>query len=176
MIDPRKFEALFKSPDFKRYLAEVALAVTGELDAEYKRVAGLIAEWDKRNNLVQQAAALQQGQAALANQTAAANKGHAERTSKLQTWEDGLKKREEELAAKIKYHLQASEELSAAQGVHASTSQATKQAFDQREKAIAQKEKDLENFQSALHQRDLALSQKEAKVQNALSTLNVALR
>lgn len=170
MIDPRQYDA------FKKFVADYSLVVKGELDAEYKRVAALIADWDKRNDLAKQQAAIAQAQADLNTQTAAANKAATERTTKFQQWEDILKSREAAIEAKLKAHTTAAESLAAAQAAHTATADAAKKALDATSTMLDQKAKDLANLQMGLHLRELKVGERENKVTEVLSHMNTALK
>lgn len=170
MIDPRKFD------EFKKFFAEYGVIVRGELDAEYKKVAGMIAEWDKRNNLAQQQQEIAKAKSELATQTNATNAAHAGRETKLKAWEEGLKKREQEVEAKFKEHAGLSDSLRAAQAAHDSTVAATKKAFEAQSATLEQKAKDLANLQMGLHLRELKVAERENKVQTVLGQMNTALK
>ena len=170
MIDPRKFD------EFKKYFAEYGVIVKGELDAEYKKVQGLIAEWDKRNNLAQQQQEIAKAKSDFATQVNATNAAHAGRETKLKTWEEGLKKREQEVEAKFKEHAGLSDSLRAAQAAHDTTVAATKKAFEAQSATLDQKAKDLANLQMGLHLRELKVAERENKVTVLLGQMNTALK
>lgn len=165
MLDPRKVE------EYKRYFAEFNVLVKGELDAEYKRVGALIVEWDKRNNLVQETAKLASAKTELATEQDLFLKDKAKQQATALAREEAVRKREENLTARLKEHDAARISLSAAQDAHASTSTATNAALDKRSSELAQKAKELEQLQSILHDRDVKLASREAEVRRVLSTL-----
>jgi hypothetical protein len=170
MIDPRRFE------DFKKYFAEYGVIVKGELDAEYKRVAEMIAEWDKRTNHAEAVKQLARDQTDLYTARDAFEKMRAATEAKLGAWETELKKREAQLAATLEQHAADKRALTADKSTHETMASGIKAALAQREQEIADKEKSLQGYQGILHDRDLKLAEKEARVEKALSMLSSAVR
>lgn len=171
MLNPRQFE------DLKKYVAEFnAVGLKGELEAEYKRLSGLIAEWDKRQNLAKAASDLQAAKTALIAERDAFTKQKAAGETKLTAWEAGLKKREADLEARIKAHNTESDTLAAAKIAHDTTAAAAKKALSAQSAMLEQKAKDLENLQGSLHQRGVDLSKREDKVKDIFSYINTVLK
>jgi hypothetical protein len=167
MLDPRKFD------DFKKFFAEYGVIVRGELDAEYKRVAGLIAEWDQRNNLKD---TLQQISVDKAD--------HENAKIAFQRWKDGaeekLKQWEDELTAKAE-HLTSSEtsisnregKLRSEQAQHDANVRSLAESNSKRSAELDEQQKALNNKSDGLHLRELNVAAREDKVQKVMSQLNV---
>jgi uncharacterized protein involved in exopolysaccharide biosynthesis len=166
MIDPRKAQ------EFKQYFAEFKLLVGGELDAEYKRVADLIAKWDERRNYDMLKSKLDQDRADFKVEVASFTKEREKYTA-------DLTKAHAELTARDKEVVKAEAKLAEAQSAfiaeksnQEAAHEATKKLLQKRSLELDHQQADIESMQKALHAREKELVAKHDRVNKAMTTLS----
>jgi chromosome segregation ATPase len=167
MLNPRDFERI------KQELFDYVLVARGDLDAEYKRLIDATKEWDKRSNLPQQQAILDQRGKDLAKAKSDFEAYQQKVQATLDGWEAKLAAKEKALLASIGAHKQNEAALASDQAAHAANVEASAQANAKTQAELEQQRAELANLQNGLHQREVAVAAREAKVSAALDKLKL---
>jgi chromosome segregation ATPase len=157
--------------EYKRYFAEFNVLLKGELDNEYKRVAGLIAEWDKRLNLAEEQRKLKQAQEDHAEVVSKFDKQSTKYTTDMKTWHANLTSKEATLNQRDKEVTQKEYAVSDAQAKHEAKVRAVDASQAAKAKELSQKEAELNSLQSDLHKRDKDLSAKHSRVDAVMASM-----